>query len=283
MHSVTGNTRFCKAVNEPESKYLENPSHLSRYTHERLLAQRECDERFEQDLPPDWLKLLQEELPKLVPFLQKKCGVQFQGRILEIGSGSAWFSAELSKLPRVVEIMATDFSPRVLKEHAPKVFAILKAKTAKITRMPADFHQLTFHDNHFDFVVCSGVLHDATNIVQVLREAKRVLKPGGSIVAIREPVWPLVKIKSRTKALEQLLSKGINERFYTLSDYQEFFRQASIPMVSHRVNTSTGFRYYVDKMVNGLTHARYAFVAAKKSPTRAPRPKASTATPQSRG
>ncbi len=255
-------------MNRAESKYLENASYLSRYTHERLLANRESDERFEQDLHPDWLKLVQEELPRFVPFLQRECGVEFQGRILEIGSGAAWFSAEISKLPRVVEVMATDFSPRILKEHAPKVFALLKAKTAKITRMPADFHQLGFPDNHFDFVVSSGALHDATNIVQVLREAKRVLKPGGSLVAIREPVWPLVKIKSRAKALEKLLRTGINERFYTLSDYQEFFRQASLPMAVHRVNTSTGFKYYVDKMVNGLTHARYAFVATKKGEPR---------------
>jgi hypothetical protein len=28
---------------------------------------------------------------------------------------------------------------------------------------------------------------------------------------------------------------------------------------------STGFKYYFDKMVNGLTHARYAFVATKAS------------------
>jgi len=251
-------------VNRPESKYLENASYLSRYTHERLLAQRESDERFEHDLQPGWLKLAQEQLPRFVPFLQRNCGIEFQGRVLEIGSGAAWFSAEISKQPRVVEVMVTDFSPRILKEHAPKVFALLKAETAKITRMPADFHQLGFPDNHFDFVVSSGALHDATNIVQVLREAKRVLKPGGSLVAVREPVWPLVKIKSRAKALEKLLRTGINERFYTLSDYEEFFRQASLPMVAHRVATSTGFRYYVDIMVNGLTHARYAFVAAKK-------------------
>jgi ubiquinone/menaquinone biosynthesis C-methylase UbiE len=255
-------------VNRSESKYLENAAYLSRYTHERLLAQRESDELFEPNLHPDWLKLVQEELPRFLPFLQKECGVEFHGRILEIGSGAAWFSAELSKQPRVVELMVTDFSPRILKEHAPKVFTLLKAKTDKITRMPADFHRLAFPDNHFDFVVSSGALHHATNIVQVLREAKRVLKPGGSLVAIREPVWPLVKIKSRAKTLEKLLKTGVNERFYTLSDYQEFFRQASLPMVAHRVNTSTGFKYYVDKMVNGLTHARYAFVGAKKSETR---------------
>jgi len=111
--------------------------------------------------------------------------------------------------------------------------------------------------------VCSAVLHRAANIVQVLREAKRVLKPGGQFVAIREPVWPLVKIKSRAKMLAKLVATGVNERFYTLSDYKEFFKQAALPLQVKRVNLSSGFKYYVNKVVNGLTHARYAFVGKK--------------------
>ena len=199
-----------------------------------------------------------------MPFLTKTCGLDFRGRILEIGAGSAWLSAELSKQPRVVEVITTDFSPKLLKERAPKVFELLGANPAKITRMPADFHQLDFPNNHFDAVVCATVLHHAANIVQVLREAKRVLKPGGKFVAIREPVWPLVKIKSREKMLARLVATGVDERFYTLADYKEFFRQASLPLEVKRVNLSSGFKYYVDEMVNGLTHARYAFVGTKR-------------------
>jgi ubiquinone/menaquinone biosynthesis C-methylase UbiE len=144
----------------------------------------------------------------------------------------------------VVELIVTDFSPHLLKDQAPKVFKALNAKTGKITRMPGDFHKLEFPNNHFDFVVCSAVLHDAANIVQVLREAKRLLKPGGQFVAIREPVWPLVKIKSRSKMIAKLVATGVNERFYTLADYKEFFKQAGLPLQVKRVNVYAGFKYY---------------------------------------
>jgi ubiquinone/menaquinone biosynthesis C-methylase UbiE len=207
---------------------------------------------------------MQRDLPKFIPFLTRKCGLEFRGRILEIGAGGAWLSAELSKLPKVVELVATDSSPRLLKERAPKVFQALHAKTAKITRTPGDFHKLDFPNNYFDFVVSSAVLHDAANIVQVLREVKRVLKPGGRFVAIREPIWPLVKIKSRSKMVAKLVSTGVNERFYSLSDFKEFFRQAALPLEVKRVNVSSGFKYYFNAVVNGLTHARYAFIGTKR-------------------
>ncbi len=254
----------------PESKYVEKSGFLSRYAHERKVALRESAARAAMSAgeETEWLRSLPNDSTRFIPFLTRKCGLEFSGRVLEIGAGGAWLSAELSKLPKVVEIIATDFSSLLLKEQAPRVFRALHAHAGKITRMPGDFHKLEFPSDHFDFVVCSAVLHDAANIVQALREAKRVLKPGGKFVAIREPVWPLMKIKSRSRMVARLVATGVNERFYTLADYKEFFRQAALPLEVRRVNLSTGFKFYFNAVVNGLTHARYAFIGTKRGPPR---------------
>jgi ubiquinone/menaquinone biosynthesis C-methylase UbiE len=251
-------------LNLDESKYIEKKTYLSRYTHEGKVAMFEAEDRLSSHFSPDSLQSAKEELPKFVEFLRRRCGLEFRGRVLEIGAGGGWFGAELSKLPTVVEVIVTDFSPKLLKEQAPKVFKLLGAKTGKITRMPADFHKLDFPAGHFDFVVCSAVLHHATNMVQLLREAKRVLKSGGRFVAIREPVWPAMKPKSRARARVRLTVAGVVDPFYTLADYEEFFVQAALPMESRRVNLSRGFRYYVDRLVQGLPHARYAFIGHKR-------------------
>jgi ubiquinone/menaquinone biosynthesis C-methylase UbiE len=253
-------------VSTAESKYVEKKAYLTRYAGERTLAMREAAARLglERENEEDWLRCVQKDFPKFIPFLTKKCGLEFRGRILEIGAGGAWLSAEISKLPRVVEVVATDVSTRLLKQQAPKVFKLVGAATSKITRTPGDFHKLDFPNNHFDFVVCSAVLHQASSIVEVLREAKRVLKPGGQFVAIREPVWPLMKIRSRAKILAKIVATGVNDRHYTLADYKELFRQASLPLTVKRVNLSSGLRYYVNEVVNGLTHARYAFIGTKR-------------------
>ncbi len=255
-----------KLVSQTESRYVEKKAHASRPAHERAMAVRASEARLVREFASEeeWLRTVKREFTRFVPFLLRKCGLDFRGRILEIGADGGWLSAELSKLPRVVEVVTTAASATVLKERVPKVLKLLDAHGAKVTRMPADSHHLDFPNDHFDFVVCAAVLHRAANIVQVLREAKRVLKPGGQFVAIREPVWPLVKIKSRTKMLARLIATGVNERFYTLADYKEFFKQAALPLEVKRVNLSTGFKYYVNKVVNGLTHARYAFVGTKR-------------------
>lgn len=238
-------------MNKVESKYIEKKAYLSRYSNERLLALGEAQiQPSTRKEEAEWARFMKKEVTTFIPFLTKKCKLDFRGRILEIGAGGAWFSAELSKLPNVVELITTDISPRVLKEHAPKTFETLKANRAKITRMPGDFHKLDFPENHFDYIVCSAVLAHAANVVQVLREAKRMLKPGARFVAIREPVKPRAKFKSPS---------------YTLAHYKELFKQAALPLEVKPVNLSSGFKYYLNKMVNGLTHARYVFVGTKRS------------------
>src|SRR2546423_795487 len=250
------------AVNTLGSRYIEKKSYLSRYSHERMVRMREArgEPVHEFGSEEAWATMLREHLPKFIPFLRQRCGLDFQGRILEIGAGGGWLSAELSKLPKVVEVFTTDFSPKLLREQAPRVFKLLGALDTKITRTPGDFHQLDFRSNYFDFVVSSAVLQHATNMVQTLREVKRVLKPGGKFVAIREPVWPLVALKSRAKKRSRPGPGGLELRHYSLSQYEEFFKQAGLPLAVKRVNFSRGLSYYFGQMVNGLTHARYAFI-----------------------
>jgi ubiquinone/menaquinone biosynthesis C-methylase UbiE len=252
-------------VSATESKYIENKSYLSRYSHQRAVTLRESEERLAREFTDEWYRSAKEEWPKFVHFLTDKCGFKFHGRVLEIGAGGAWLSAELSKLPNVVNVVTTDYSPKLLKEHAPKVFKLLKASSAKITRMPADYYQLGFPASHFDFVVCSSVLHRAANMVQVLREMKRVLKPGGHLVAFREPVWPLVQLRSRAKVRAKLAAAGITDPFYSLAEYREFFRQAGLQPEVKQMKSTKGFRHHMKTFVKGLAKDNYAFLSTKRS------------------
>lgn len=250
-----------------DSPYIEKDGYLSSLAHASELEFREADGhlRTEYGSEEAWRRCVREVFPKFIPALKRCCGLEFQGRILEIGAGSAWFSAELSKLAAVEAVVATDFSPRLLKEKAPEVFRMLGARESIITRMPADFHHLDFPDGSFDFVVCSAVLHHAVDMAAVLREAARVMKPSGRFVAIREPVWPLFKRRSGSRMQARLIEAGVNEHMYTLKEYAAFFAAGGLRFEAHPVSLAGGLKYYYDRVVNGLTHARYAFLGSHRA------------------
>ena len=52
---------------------------------------------------------------------------------------------------------------------------------------------------------------------------------------------------------------------YSRADYEEAFDRAGLKLTIRRVSLATGFKYYFDTVVNGLTHARDAFIAVKRS------------------
>src|SRR5271170_7895883 len=99
-------------MNTAESKYVENRAYVARCANGRTPLSRGSAHRIETEFgsEEEWLRHVKESFPKFIPFLTGKCGLQFRGRILEIGAGGAWLSAEISKLPRVVEIIAIDTS-----------------------------------------------------------------------------------------------------------------------------------------------------------------------------
>lgn len=249
-------------VSRHQSKFVENANVRGRsdaHSATRRAIAREHEARLDDDL--------QRTAAAVAPYLERRFGLAFRGRVLELDAGSGWLSAELSKLPRVVEIIATDTSGKRLKEDAPRVFEKSGALEQKITRMQGELHKLAFPDNHFDFVVCAAVLGRITNIVSALREARRVLKPGGRFVSVREPVRPLFRLKSPKP---QSSDTG---NLYSRDDYERFFAAAGFEVEFKRVNLATGMKYYFDKMFNGLTHARYALVARKVSSRQPSSPK----------
>ena len=253
------NLLTCIHLNHSQSKFIEKSPARSRLSGvqsavavARRTAAREREARIKDDL--------QERAAMVAPYLTKRFGIEFRGRILEIGAGAGWLSAELSKLPGVVQIFATDTSGKRLKEEAPRVFSRMGAIDRKITRMRGDLHKLDFPNNHFDFVVCAAVLNRTVNIAEALREAKRVLKPGGWFVAVREPVESKLRVESKRAAAERART---GRRLYTLDEYRRFFASAGLPVECKPVHLSSGLKFFFTQMFNGLTHSRYAMIARK--------------------
>jgi SAM-dependent methyltransferase len=200
---------------------------------------------------------------QLLGHLQSMGIIEPAGEILEIGAGSGWLSAQLSLVPEVSLVTATDFSPRLVNEVMPFVARALGANDAKIVRKVADFHQLPFQRHTFDWVFADSALHHASNVVQLLTEVRRVLKPAGRLVAIREPVRPLMaawQLRARREVVESLSVHGVAEPLFSRWQWDDFFSSAGFELTWHDVSFSRGVRRWFSLRMNGLVKADFCLV-----------------------
>lgn len=107
-----------------------------------------------------------------------------EGRVLELGGGTGFFSINLVLGGHVEgEVTVSDISPRML-EVAERNAA---EHGVSIETAVADAEQLPFPDDSFDLVVGHAFLHHLPVPELALREAFRVLRPGGRLVIAGEP------------------------------------------------------------------------------------------------
>jgi len=119
------------------------------------------------------------EQGKLVDELEKQAIGQLlapvkAGRLLEIGCGTGHWTAFFSG--RDFQITAIDVSDAMLNLARQK-------QISNVSFMEADVLQLPFPDRCFDQVAAITALEFCGNIKQAFAEMKRVLKPGGWLVA----------------------------------------------------------------------------------------------------
>jgi len=239
-----------------ESRFIERKSATARFAAGKRAAAPTA-----ATVAPDarQLKEIQAHCKRITQALANKCDVEFRGRILEIGAGGAWLSAELSKLPRVVEIVATDFEAEALREEAPRVFAWLNARAAKITRTTMEAHQIEFPNGYFDFVIAVGALRPGMILPLLLKECGRVLKPGGSLIAVPEPVQLLPREKPRSR------KRSPESPMLDVPDCAALFARSGFDVKVRDLKLAGRWRYHYDRLVKGVLHARYAVVGTKPS------------------
>ena len=99
------------------------------------------------------------------------------GRVLETAAGTGILTRALAVgLPESVEIVATDLNQAMLD------YAATKPALGRVRLQQADALALPFADAEFDVVVCQFGIMFFPDRVAGMREARRVLKPGGRLV-----------------------------------------------------------------------------------------------------
>lgn len=95
--------------------------------------------------------------------------------ILELGAGDGTFwMKNKDRIPEDWKITLSDFSNGMLKDAQRKI-----GNNLSITFKAIDIQDIPFEDNSFDTVIANHMLYHVPNRLQVIKEVRRVLKPGG--------------------------------------------------------------------------------------------------------
>ncbi len=95
--------------------------------------------------------------------------------VVDVGCGPGNVYATIGGAPST--LIGVDISPRALK----------MAETVGYVPLLADAHHLPLVDRCADIVMLNATLHHCDDMAQVLKEASRLVKPGGILLADQDP------------------------------------------------------------------------------------------------
>jgi SAM-dependent methyltransferase len=132
----------------------------------------------------------------LAPFLDRAADAHPRGKALDLGCGTGVVSLALVR--RGFAVVGVD--------HSPEMLEIARSKLAGFpaTLETGDVRALRFPDEEFDCVTIQGLLHHLEDFGPCVREANRVLRPGGYLY-ISEPTRDPTPVKRALKRVWSVL------------------------------------------------------------------------------
>jgi ubiquinone/menaquinone biosynthesis C-methylase UbiE len=121
-----------------------------------------------------------------------------RGDVLEIAIGTG---LNLPRYPAEVRLTGIEFSPAMLEIARRRAEDIGRDADLRV----GDAEQLEFADESFDTVVCTYGLCTIPNDRQAVREAKRVLRPGGALVLAEHVRSPLLVVRGGQRLIAPLM------------------------------------------------------------------------------
>lgn len=122
------------------------------------------------------MKLLGGPLPRMIQL----CGeaVRDLPRVLEVAAGPGLVTVALAKNAR--EVVATDYARGMVERLEDTV---RESGVTNVRCEQADVYALAYQPLSFDAVVAANVLHLVPDLAEALASMRRVMKPGGKLIA----------------------------------------------------------------------------------------------------
>jgi SAM-dependent methyltransferase len=166
-----------------------------------------------------------------------------QARVLDLGCGAGHVSFHVA--PHVRDVVAYDLSPEMLDVVGR---AAAERGLRNIATRQGVAESLPFDDDSFDFVFSRFSTHHWRDLDAGLREAARVLKPGG-IAAIADSVSPALPVLDTYLQAVELLRDPSHVRNYTRAEWDAAITRAGLRLGAasqHRLRMQ--FAVWIERM-----------------------------------
>jgi SAM-dependent methyltransferase len=145
--------------------------------------------------------------------------------VLEVGCGTGEFAARVVSALPAAEVVAVDLTERLVEVTASR----------GVTTRHADVQDLPFADASFDVVAALWMLYHVPDLHRGLAEIRRVLRPGGTFVAVTNGDQHLAQLRRDAGGLPGITSFSSENGEETLRQHfadvrrEEFASRAVFP------------------------------------------------------
>ncbi len=129
---------------------------------------------------------LAEDLRRSLEELESRFHKHPTGIALDLACGTCWAVPVLLKLHGITKLYCVEYSRHRLLKVGTLVLRHYGVDLSKVVLAMGSFYRLRLRDNEAGFVLMSQAFHHADRPLELLRELKRVLRPGGCAVIIGE-------------------------------------------------------------------------------------------------
>lgn len=122
-------------------------------------------------------------------FTMAKMQVSPGDTAIDLCCGTCDWTISLAKASGTGRIAGLDFSANMLKYGEEKIRSLGLDKQVELVQGNA--MSLPYEDNTFDYATIGFALRNVPDLVQVIKEMQRVVKPGGMVVSLElsKPTW----------------------------------------------------------------------------------------------
>lgn len=178
-------------------------------------------------------------------FVVQQAGNPKGGWVLDLATGTGDIAALYGEVYPNTQVIGADFSENMLKEARRRFLE------KGISWQVCDANVLPYVDNSFESVTFGYLLRNVDDSVRVLREVRRVLKPGGRVVCLdttppkKNLLYPFIQAYFRfgIPVLGRLIADdeaayayltGSTMDFHSAEELAECFRQAGLEKVGYK-------------------------------------------------